>query len=394
MCYLDKNAILESLSKEDIKKVVMSLGSDEPKIDNSGNLLFQTICHNHPDPNNSYKLYYYHEPNGEHKGKLFHCYSGCNDSFGIIELVIRAKRNQGSNLTWYKALRYIAQITGKIITSSAEEIEQKSQRIDDFTWINRLKNIKKKQKAVPTLTEINENILDIFCYYPWKPWTEDHISAEAMSQFEIGYYGYQHSLTIPHRDINGRLIGIRQRLLDEWEIENIGKYVPVQIENKFLAHSLGNNLYGAHIVKDKVQRCKKIMLVESEKGAMQSYSYFGDDSFTVSVCGSNITRNQMKMIMGLGVEEVMVAFDRMYTDPQSFEAEIYLRKLIKWVAPLVPFVRVYLILDNEYRIPYKQSPTDMGKDILVQLMKEKTLVTMDMVREILEEEKESRKTNR
>ena len=387
MYYLDKDTILNSLSKEDITKIVMSLGSAEPKTDSSGNLLFQTICHNEPDPNNSYKLYYYHEPNGEHRGKVFHCYSGCNDSFGIIELVIRAKRNQGSNFTWYKALRYIAQLTGKVILSSAEEIEQKSQRIDDFTWINRLKSIKKRQKAVPTLAEINENILDIFCYYPWKPWTEEFITPEAMSQFEISYYGYQHSLIIPHRDINGRLIGIRQRLLDEQDIENIGKYVPLQMEGRFLAHSLGNNIYGLHIIKDKVKRCKKIMLVESEKGAMQSYSYFGEDSFTASVCGSNITRNQIKMIMCLGVEEVMIAFDRMYVDPQSFEAEIYFRKLLKLVAPLVPFVRVYLILDNQYRIPYKQSPTDMGKEILIQLMKEKTLVTMDMIREVLEGDK-------
>lgn len=383
--YLDKDAILNSLSKEDVTKVVISLGSAEPKTDNSGNLIFQTVCHNNIDPNNSYKLYYYHEPNGEHKGKVFHCYSGCNESFGIIELVIRAKRNQGNTFTWYKALRYIAQLTGKIITSSEEDIEQKSQRIDDFTWINRLKNAKKKQKAAPTLAEINENVLDIFCYLPWKPWTEEFITAEAMSRFEISYYGLQHSLVIPHRDIDGRLIGIRQRLLDEQDIEAIGKYIPLQIEGQFLRHSLGNNLYGIHVVKDKIKRCKKIMLVEAEKGAMQSFSYFGEDSFTVATCGSNITRNQIKLILGSGAEEVMIAYDRMYHDASSYEAELYLRKLIKLAAPLVPFVKVYLILDNKDRIPYKQSPTDCGKEILIELMKEKMLVTMDMVNLILDE---------
>ena len=159
--YLDKDAILNSLSKEDITKIVMSLGSAEPKTDSNNDLIFQTVCHNRPDPNNSYKLYYYHEPKDkDRKGRVFHCYSGCNENFGVIELVIRAKRNQGSTFTWYKALKYVAQVTGKIITASAEDIEQKSHRIDDFTWINRLKNAKKKQKAVPTLTEINENIFN------------------------------------------------------------------------------------------------------------------------------------------------------------------------------------------------------------------------------------------
>lgn len=385
--YIDKNTLLSSLSQQDIIKICSALGYPDYKEDNKGNLCFSTaLCHGGDSP---YKLIYYHEPNEdypERRNGCFHCYT-CGDTYDVIELVIRAMRAQGRTFTYYKSLRYIAQITGKLITSSTEEIEQKSQRIDDFTWINRLKNVKKKKKAAPTLTEINEDVLEIFCYYPYQPWIEEHISAEAMSRFEIGYYGYQHSITIPHRDINGRLIGIRQRMLDEWDIENIGKYTPVQISGKFLAHSLGNNLYGLHIVKDKVQRCKKVMLVESEKGALQSYSYFGDDSFTVSVCGSNLTRNQIKLILGLGVEEVIIAFDRMYHDAQSFEAELYLRKLIKLVAPIVPFVRVYLVLDNKDRIGYKQSPTDYGKDVLIELMKEKTLVTMDMVREILQEEK-------
>lgn len=381
--YLDKDAILDSLTPADITKIVMSLGSAEPRKDSKNDLIFQTVCHG----GQSYKLYYYHEPRDEeHKGRTFHCYSGCHENFGVIELVIRAKRVQGSTYTWYKALKYVAQITGKIFTSSAEEVEQKSHRIDDFTWINRLKSIKKRQKAAPTLSEINENILDIFCYLPWKPWTEEFITAEAMSRFEVSYYGLQHSLVIPHRDVEGRLIGIRQRLLDEQDIEAIGKYIPLQIEGEFLRHSLGNNLYGLHVVKDKVKRCKKIMLVEAEKGAMQSYSYFGEDSFTVATCGSNITRNQIKLILSSGAEEVMVAYDRMYHEATSFEAELYLRKLIKQVAPLVPFVKVYLILDNKDRVPYKQSPTDCGKEILVELMKEKTLITMDMVKEILEEE--------
>ena len=41
--YLDKDAILNSLTKEDVIKVVTSLGSDYPKTDNNGNLIFQSI---------------------------------------------------------------------------------------------------------------------------------------------------------------------------------------------------------------------------------------------------------------------------------------------------------------------------------------------------------------
>lgn len=391
MCYLDKKAILDSLTKEDIKKIVMLLGSNEPKTDSSGNLIFQTICHNDIDVNNSYKLYYYHEPNGEHKGKIFHCYSGCNESFGIIELVIRAKRNQGSNFTWYKSLRYIAQVTGKLITSSAEEIEEKQQCIDDFTWINRIKNAKKKQKAIPTLSEINENVLEIFDYRPHEAWLNENISREALSQFEIGYWGEHDAITIPHRDKEGRLIGLRLRYLDENDIKKIGKYVPAMIEGKFLSHQLGSNLYGISQCGDKIKKIKKCMLVEAEKSVLQAFSYYNEDCFTVAACGSAITATQIKILLNdLGIEELIYAPDRDYHESDSFEAQVWWNKTIKKLAPLVPYVKVTLLADRLDRLEYKDSPTDKGIEILNQLLDEKIAVTMDMVREVEEELRKDR----
>lgn len=386
--YLDKDAILNSLTKEDVIKVVTSLGSGYPKLDNNGNLIFQTICHNDRSVSNSWKLYYYHESSGEYKGRTFHCYTKCSDSFSIVELVIRAKRTQGYVYTWFKALKYIGEITGKLITTNADDVEKKRELIDDFEWINRLKAAKRSKRSIPKLAEINENILDIFYYAPHEDWLNDNISREALSRFEIGYYGLTNQITIPHRDKDSRLIGIRGRYLDEIDIENIGKYVPIQINGEFLSHQLGNNLYGLHIVKDKIARCKKIMIVESEKSCLQAYSYFGEESFVVAVCGSSLTKTQIKIINELQVEEVMIAFDREYEDPDSYVAELYYRKLIKLAAPLVTYCRVYLVLDNKHRLPYKASPTDMGKDILMELMKEKWLLTVDEVNRVMKEIKQ------
>lgn len=383
--YLDKDAILNSLTKEDVIKVVTSLGSEYPKTDHSGNLIFQSICHNAPNIANSWKLYYYHDPSGEYKGRTFHCYSKCSDSFSIVELVIRAKRAQGFAQTWFKALKYIGEITGRLTTINAEDVSKRRERIDDFEWINRLKAAKRVKRNVPTLTEINENILDIFYYAPHEDWLNDHISREALSRFEIGYYGLTNQITIPHRDKNGRLIGIRGRYLDETDVENIGKYAPLQINGGFLNHQLGSNLYGLHVAKEKIERCKKIMIVESEKSCLQAYSYFGEDTFVVAVCGCNLTRTQIKMINELQVEEVMIAFDREYEEADSYVAELYYRKLVKLAAPLVPYCKVYLILDNKNRLPFKASPTDCGKDILMDLMKEKWLLTVDEVNLVMKE---------
>ena len=383
--YLDKDLILNSLTKEDVKLIVMSLGSDEPKVDNEGNYIFQTICHNLPAPTNSWKLYYYHEANEErkYKGRVFRCYTGCGDCFGIVELVIRAKRVQGKNITWYNALKYIGQITGTLTVMSAEDIEHKSQRIDDFEWINRLKAVQKNKRAIPTLSEINENILDIFCYYPHEEWLKDNISREALSRFEIGYYGLTNQITIPHRDKKGRLIGIRGRFLDQEDIDAVGKYVPLQIEGKFLNHQLGSNLYGLWITQERIKKCKKVMLVEAEKSCMQAYTYFGEDSFVLAVCGNSITLTQQKILLQeLQVEEVIVAFDRDYHDADSFEAEAWFNKMVRKVSQLVPYVKVSICADTKNRLDFKDSPTDKGKEVLLELLDEKIPVTMEDVKRV------------
>jgi hypothetical protein len=376
--YLNKDKILASLTKEDVISVVTSLGSALPKTNTEGDLIFQSVCHG----SDSWKLYYYHEPTNEYKGKVFHCYSKCSDSFNIIELVIRANRAKGRTITWFKALQYIAQKTNKIILG--ETIEVPKNIINDFEWIDKLKSINKNKKEIPNLTEINENILESFYYAPHTEWLNNNISREALSQYEIGYYGLTNQITIPHRDKNNRLIGIRGRYLDEDDIEAIGKYVPLQIGGKFLSHQLGSNFYGINVTQEKIKKIKKVMIVESEKGCLQNYTYFGDDSFVLATCGSNITLTQQKLLLQyLQCEEIIIAFDREYHEANSFEAEIYYNKLVKKVSNIVPYCKVCFLLDHGDRLKYKDSPTDRGKDILMQLFDEKIVITMDEVNRVL-----------
>jgi len=374
--YLNKDAILQTLTKEHIITICRELGCPDYKTDNQDNLWFSTkLCHNGDSP---YKLAYYHEPNDnvpDSKGRMFHCYT-CGDSFSPIELVIRGNRNQGKTITWYKALLYIANIVG-YADYQGETKSESSSTITDFEWIERLKAAQKKPKAIPILNEINENILEMFCYVPHEEWLNDNISREALSRYEIGYYGLTNQIIIPHRDKDNRLIGIRGRFLDEKDIEQFnGKYMPLMFENNFLSHSLGSNLYGINVTKERIQQTKKCLLLESEKSCMQNYSYFGDSSYAVSVCGSNITLTQCKLLIDvLGVEEVIIGFDKEYEKHDSFEAESYYHKLLKKVSPLVPYVKISLLMDRQNLLRRKDSPTDRGKDVLLQLLDDKIVIT-------------------
>jgi len=119
------------------------------------------------------------------------------------------------------------------------------------------------------------------------------------------------------------------------------------------------------------------MLVEGEKSCLQAYSYFGEDSFVVACCGSNITKTQIKILQKLEVGEIIIAFDKEYHDPHSFEAEAYYQKLLKKIEPYVLQFKISLVLDTENKLEYKDSPTDKGKEVLLELLENKITITMD-----------------
>lgn len=386
---LDKNAILNSLTKEDLIKIVTDLGSAPPKEGHSGELIAQSICHNKPSASNSWKLYLY-PPNEDKSSKRWtcHCYSQCSESFGVIDLIIRAKRTQGQTYTFYKALQYIARITGKLDMTDEDADKSKSNIVDDWSWMNQFMNLKNNKREAPVLSPISENILEIFDYHPnnLTEWINDGINCEALNRFEIGYYGYSNCLTIPHRNINGDLVGIRGRFLNEYDVREYGKYMPLQIDGKFLNHSLGNNLYGLHIAHDAIKKSGKVMLVEGEKSCLQAYTYYGDDSYVVATCGSNISLNQRKMLLNtLKVSEIILAFDRDYKDPESFEAERIYKKYLKQVYPLLNFCHVSMLLDTGDLLDYKDSPTDKGKIVLEELLDNKHRITIEEANRVLNE---------
>ncbi len=370
--YLDKNKIINALTIKDVIKLVVSLGSEEPREGKNGELIFQSVCHG----SNSWKLYYYHESSGDYPPRLFHCYSGCGDSFSCIELIIRANRCRNNTITFYQALNYLAKVTGHNISVDVTDIETKANLIDDWSFINKFKPKNKKQP--PKLTPINEHILEMFSYTPHEMFLNDHISAEVLSEFEISYWGATNQIVLPHRDKTQSLVGIRGRYIDEADIEAIGKYVPLQIEGKFLSHPLGSNLYGIHINQSKIKDCKKCLIVEAEKGVMQNHSYFGENDFSLATCGQNLTQTHIKLLLKhLEVDEVIIGYDKMFHENGTFEEEVYRNKIYKIIAPLVPYCKVSLLWDTEGLLEYKAAPTDYGKDVLLRLMDKKVEITID-----------------
>jgi len=350
-------------SSADIIKLVTALGSDSPHATANGDLIFQTICHN-PPHTGSYKLFYYQESG------LFHCYTECGDSFDIYELIQRSR-----HCKFREALDFIQSVLN---ISFGQRIGFEQKTLDDWDILDRhakALGISQSPAIVPEYTALPRSLMDYYAsVYPLE-WQKDWISPEACKRYDIRFDVSKNEIIIPHHDVHGNLIGIRSRSLDEDKVAAGFKYMPTQLGEDDFRHTLRYNLYGLHQVKPAVKRYSKILLGESEKLALQCASYYGDDSFAVAVCGSNISTFQRDIIVGLGVREVFLAFDKEYHEPFSDESDLYSDKMLKLAGMFTPYATTYVLWDCKGLLDYQDSPTDKGKDVLEQLMREKFEVT-------------------
>lgn len=354
---LDKDKIKESLTKDEIIMLITDLGSNYPKQDSNGNLMFQTVCH----CGDKHKLYYYDST------KSFYCYTDCSESFDIYSLIIRVKSNQGIEMSFPKSIKYVASKTGRYYTTN-NETEKSNDRINDWDWINKFK---KKEKINTELPEFNKNVLQVFSKLYHEDWLNEGISVETMKKFNIGYYLKHEQIAIPHYDINNRLIGIRGRSMLQEDLDNGRKYMPIYCNGVIHGYPMMFNLYGININKYSMRKYKKAIIYEGEKSVLKNHTLYDDADFSCAVCGSNISTYQRDLILKQGVEEVFIAFDKEYEDHQSIEAQLYYEKLVNIASKFTPYVKTHLLLDTKGLLDKKDSPIDKGREVLEELMRNK-----------------------
>lgn len=357
--YYNKDDLKDQLEVEQVFDLCEELGA-EPRYVDTG-LICATICHN-PPGEGSHKLYYYEG------SRLFNCFSHCG-SFDIFELVIKAMKIQ-KNLDWelYDAMVYIANYFG------LGESERPSEEDNSEKWVV----FKRHDFSLPELRqpvllkEYNPIVLTRFTYPRILDWEREGIKPQISRNSLIGYYAGSEQITIPHFDINNRLIGIRGRCLSAEEGERFGKYKPLKINNEWYTHPLSMNLYNLNKSKNNIQNRKAAILFESEKATLQFRSFYGpENDISVACCGSSISSYQVELLEQLGVQEIVVAFDRQFQEIGDDEFIRLKRKLISINKKYGNRIKVSVIFDKNMITPYKASPTDKGREIFEKLLSER-----------------------
>lgn len=353
----DKAALDElknQLEPEEIINILKEFFPDIRYIETPSYIIFPTICHNEYQEEASMKLYYYFNT------KLFRCYTECDDVFDIYELLRKILELRGRPAHFYEILNSITKNTDKIVGTKNEQLTYPT--FDRF----KKKNQNFQYETYP------KNLVNFFTNVYYKGWLEEGITKEAMNRFNIKFSVRDDQVIIPHYDIDGNLIGIRGRNLDEEKIA-IGKYVPVKIEGRYLSHPLSYNLYGLNIAKKAIKRKKIAILVEGEKSSLLSYSWYGDDSCVVATCGNKLNKFQVNLLIKLGVQEAILCYDRMDEGYKS-KTPTYFNKLYSICEKYKNYMRWSFVYDGDCVLPYKAAPLDCGQQVFEKLLEKRIVV--------------------
>lgn len=368
---IDKDKIKNSLSIEQVFNLVAEFGG-EPTM-RQGYFISATICHNHPGEG-SHKLYYYENT------KLFRCYTECNDTFDIFELVTKIKNQQGAVKEYYTedgqtltrewtlpdSVKFVANYFNLI--NFANDFFDSQLNLHDWEILNKYEeNNLKNQDKIAELHIFDDKILAHLPQPRFVDWENEGISRDICKSRKIYYDPRTHGIVIPHYDINNNLIGIRERTLVK-EYEKYGKYRPAILNGVMYNHPLGFNLYNINNSKDNIKSLHTAIVFEGEKSCLKYASYFGiDNDISVAVCGSALIDYQVNLLIAAGAKEIVIAFDKQYQETGDKEWKGLVEKYYSFKNKYGNLINISFIWDKENILNYKDSPIDQGKNNFIKL---------------------------
>lgn len=344
-------------------------------------IISRTICHN-PPGQGSFKLYYYDNT------KLFRCFTHCDDTFDIFQLVLKIKRQANEQIVYWSkdatqttrpwdlpdAVRYVAIFYG--IEPPDENFSEKHTELQDWHFLSKLeaKKLQKNRNQIVSLNVFDDSFLKNYPQPKIIPWIREGINPDIMDIHNIHYDPKNQGIIIPHYDINNQLIGIRERTLLK-DHEASGKYKPATLNGKMYNHPLSFNLYNINLSKDNIRNIKKAIVFEGEKSSLLYGSYFGiENDISVAACGSSLIDYQVEILLSLGVQEIIVGFDRQYEEIGDSNWEKWTKKLYHIHNKYNGLVQISYLFDKEHLLDFKDSPVDKGKDVFIELFKNRIII--------------------
>lgn len=233
-----------------------------------------------------------------------------------------------------------------------------SQRLLATSVAKKFKNHQKKEK------ENKSTILpaDYMNRYERNPnklsvWRDEGITPESMERFSVRYDPFSDRIVYPIKNSDGKIVNIGGRTLDpEWKEKNLRKYT------YFFGWNGGVPIYGLPDNINDIKHANQIILFEGAKSVLLADTYGVKN--TGALLTSHLSKDQLKMLIKIGVNEVVFALDK--------DVDI---RTIDRIRALMAYTNISYIYDKNDLLEEKDAPVDRGKDVFLKLLAERRRLT-------------------
>lgn len=348
---IDIASLKLQLTEDRIIELMDALGAPLMKAD--GNyLVFPSICHQSDPLAHSAKLWLYLD------SMQYKCWS-CGFSGDTISLVQHVK-----HLDFNQAITYIC----STLHLQVGQVEQNEQ-LDNWAELRRF--LPNAEPEPCKLATYDPAVLSLFDHLYPQDWLDYGITKDTLDKFGVGWYARQACISIPVV-FNGQLVGVRGRYTRERDVVK-GKYRPIcTLDGQVLKLATSEVLYGYDQNKGAIEKSRQVVLFESEKSVLKAPSFNVHNS--LAVFGSNISKRHIQLLLELGVNEVVLAFDNDYKQVGDDEFKFFVVKTKKLVAKLRSYFNVSIVYNNQGYDMYKCNMMDISYEQAMKLWESKVKI--------------------
>lgn len=270
---------------------------------------------------------------------IWYCH-GCGRGGNIFTFVMLMKK-----VSFYKALKYLAELTNVRATKVAEILK-----------------VFKHYKELPKSERIKRNHLpsSAMNHYTKEPiaeWIEEGILPEMLDKYQVRVDAHNKRIVFPIWDNDGNIVSISGRTL-------IPNYKELDIR-KYIYYGKINCLdffYGYFQNKSAIEKCQQVILFEGAKSVMKAEGW--GYSNCAAILTSHVSPEQIVELIKMNCKEIVFALDKNITDDEIIEHTRMLKR----------FKLISIVKDRSDLLGEKDSPVDKGKEVWEKLFNERRII--------------------
>lgn len=230
---------------------------------------------------------------------LIHNWTRENEFDDVSDIISLTQYNK--KCSFVDAVKYLHNILGLELTPYKKE--EKKEKPDTLAVFENAINRHRAIVDVAEIQAIKEEAINDYVPLLYIDWLREGIMPWAAKKFGLAYSYKYHRVVIPIRYwLDGTLAGFNQRTtVENYEELGIRKYFLTASYRKSL------NLYGLWENREEIEDKKTVVICESEKSVLKRYSR--NDGTCVALQGKKLSDEQRRIIIGLNVNEVIIALD-------------------------------------------------------------------------------------